>query len=51
MSHTPFIIATYSFALVLLSWCAVAPLLHGRRLRKDILSRIEYMDNNDASNS
>ena len=51
MSHTPFILAAYSFATVLLAWCALAPLFHGRRLKNDILSRIELMDKNDASNS
>ncbi|NNE05779.1 MAG: heme exporter protein CcmD [Xanthomonadales bacterium] len=36
MSHTPFIIASYLAAAVLLTWCAVTPLLRKRRLLRNI---------------
>jgi hypothetical protein len=51
MSHTPFILAAYSFATILLAWCALAPLLRGRKLRSDIVSRIEYTRKEDASDA
>jgi hypothetical protein len=51
MSHTPFILAAYSFATVLLAWCALAPLFLGRRLRSDIASRIEIMEKDNASDA
>jgi len=51
MNHAPFIIAAYSIAAVLLTWCALAPLFHGRKLKRTILNRIKHMENNDASNT
>jgi len=49
MSHTPFIVAAYSIALVLLSWCALTPVLKGRQLRRFIMSRsIVTEEENDA---
>jgi hypothetical protein len=51
MSHTPFILAAYSIAVVLLGWCAVAPLVKGRRLRRFILSRGNYEEQKDASDA
>jgi len=51
MSHTPFIVAAYSVALVLLGWCALAPIVKGRRLKRFILSRSNYGENNDASDA
>ena len=50
MDHTPFIIAAYSIAFVLLSWCAFAPLLKAKKLKRIILNRVKFMENNDASN-
>jgi len=51
MDHGPFILAAYSIAAVLLTWCGVAPLLHGRKLKRTILNRVKFMENNDASNT
>ena len=51
MSHTPFIVAAYSVAVVLLGWCAVAPVVKGRRLRRFILSRSNYGEENNASDA
>jgi hypothetical protein len=51
MSHTPFIIAAYSTALVLLAWCALAPILSGRKMKRFILSRSQLMEDNDASDA
>lgn len=36
MDHTPFIIGSYAAAAVILAWCALAPVLRMRSLRKDI---------------
>ena len=51
MSHTPFIVASYLIALVLLGWCALAPLARGSRLKRFILSRTTFTENEDASDS
>jgi heme exporter protein CcmD len=51
MPHGPFILAAYSIAVILLTWCAVTPLLHGRKLRRTILNRAKHMENDDASNA
>ena len=51
MSHTPFIVAAYLAALVLLGWCALAPLMRGRTLKRFILSRSHLMEDNDASDT
>jgi len=48
MDHGPFILAAYSIAAVLLCWCALVPVFHGRKLKRAILTRIEYMENKDA---
>jgi heme exporter protein CcmD len=49
MPHGPFILAAYSIAAVLLTWCAVAPLLHSRQLKRTILNRVKHMENDNAS--
>jgi len=36
MDHAPFIITAYTAATVLLGWCALAPWLRGRRLRREL---------------
>lgn len=36
MDHTPFIWGAYGFALVILTWCALAPVLRGRKLAQRI---------------
>jgi heme exporter protein CcmD len=32
MDHAPFILAAYAIAAVLLAWCALSPVLGGRKL-------------------
>jgi hypothetical protein len=51
MSHTPFIVASYLTALVLLGWCALAPVLRGRKLKRFILSRNRFTEKEDASDA
>lgn len=51
MSHTPFILAAYSFAVVLMAWCALAPVFQIRKLRNEILGRLETMEQTDASDT
>ena len=41
MSHTPFIIAAYSIATVVLLWCALAPLARKKTAIKDIRRLIQ----------
>jgi heme exporter protein CcmD len=48
MSHTPFIVAAYGVALVLLAWCALAPILRGRKMKRFILSRSNHTEDNHA---
>jgi heme exporter protein CcmD len=49
MDHAPFIIAAYSVAAVLLSWCAVAPLQAGRKLRNQLRRTYQSKDTDHAS--
>jgi len=51
MDHAPFIIAAYSVAAVLLGWCALAPLLGGRKLRDQLRRTYQSKDTDHASNS
>ena len=39
MDHTPFIVASYATAAVVLGWCAFMPLLRLRRLRAQLAAR------------
>ena len=48
MDHTPFIVAAYSIAAVLLTWCALVPVFKGRSLKRTILTRIEYTEDANA---
>ena len=43
MSHTPFIVASYAIGFVVLTWCAIYPLLRKKKIARDIrqLNRIE----------
>lgn len=50
MPHGPFILAAYSIAAVLMAWCALAPIFHGRKLKRTILNRVKHLENNDAPN-
>jgi heme exporter protein CcmD len=36
MDHGPFIIAAYAASALVLGWCALAPVLRGRRLRREL---------------
>lgn len=36
MDHTPFIIGSYAAAAVILGWCALAPMLRMRKIRREI---------------
>ena len=51
MPHAPFIIASYTIAAVLLAWCAIAPVLHARKLKKDILRRVKQGESKNAPNA
>ena len=50
MSHSPFIIAAYAVAAVLLAWCALIPVLQGRKLAKQLRQRLQRMEEIDAPN-
>ena len=39
MDHTPFIIGSYAAFAIVLTWCAVAPVLRMRRLRRTLSER------------
>lgn len=39
MDHTPFIVASYVATALVLGWCAVAPVLRMRRLRRELVER------------
>ncbi|NIM70653.1 MAG: heme exporter protein CcmD [Xanthomonadales bacterium] len=41
MSHTPFILAAYGVATLLLLWGALAPVLRARKLKSEIRARLE----------
>lgn len=51
MDHTPFILAAYAAASVVLVWCAVAPLLRARQLRKQWSAHRRSMDVKHASDT
>lgn len=50
MSHTPFIIASYTIAAVLLVWCALTPLLQGRKLASQLRKKLKITEDDHASN-
>jgi heme exporter protein CcmD len=39
MDHTPFIVGSYAAAAIVLTWCALSPVLRMRRIRKDLMER------------
>ncbi len=39
MDHTPFIVGSYVVFAVVLTWCAVAPVLRMRRVRRELSER------------
>ena len=51
MSHTPFIVGSYLIALVLLGWCALAPVMQGKKMKRFILSRHTITEDKDAPDS
>ena len=44
MSYTPFILASYLVATVVLLWAALAPVLHKRSLIRQLKARQAHMD-------
>ncbi len=36
MDHTPFIVGAYVTGALVFTWCAVAPVMRMRRLRRDL---------------
>lgn len=39
MDHTPFIVGSYAAFAIVLTWCAVTPVLRMRRLRRELAER------------
>jgi heme exporter protein CcmD len=39
MDHTPFIVGSYAAFAVVLTWCAFAPVLRMRKLRRELEER------------
>ncbi len=48
--HAPFIIAAYAVAAVLLAWCALVPVIQGRKLAKQLRLKFQRMEETDAPN-
>lgn len=51
MSHTPFIIASYGIAAVLLTWCALVPLFQAKKLASQLRKKFKLTEEDHASNS
>ena len=51
MSHAPFILAAYSIGAVVLSWCALAPLVRKKSVFRDIRRLIQIEDRSRDSDS
>jgi heme exporter protein CcmD len=49
MSHTPFIIAAYAITTALLVWCALTPLVQGKKLKQIITRQSLAKGEDDAS--
>ena len=39
MDHTPFIVGAYAACAVVLTWCALSPVLRMRRVRRELAER------------
>ena len=39
MDHTPFIVGAYGAAIIILAWCALAPIARTRRLKNALRAR------------
>lgn len=51
MAHEPFIIAAYAAAGALLAWCALVPVLRGRRLRRELRAVLAVHGGSHASDT
>ena len=51
MSHTPFIVGAYAIGFIVLSWCAIAPLLRKKSITKDIRRLIQIEERSRDSNT
>ncbi|MEJ2533979.1 MAG: heme exporter protein CcmD [Gammaproteobacteria bacterium] len=51
MDHAPFILAAYAAASVVLAWCAIAPLLRVRQLKKQWSAHQRSMEAKHAPDS
>jgi len=51
MSHAPFIWAAYLIGVVVLLWCAVAPLVKRRSITRDIRRLIQIEERSVDSNT
>lgn len=49
MNHLPFIVGSYAAGLVILVWCALAPVLRGRRLTRALQARENIPEEEHAS--
>ena len=49
MDHTPFILGSYAAFAVVLSWCALTPILRMRRVRRELSERLRRQAAAEAS--
>ena len=50
MSHTPFIFGAYAIGVVVLLWCAVAPVIRKKAVLRDIRRIIQVEDRSRDAN-
>ena len=48
MDHTPFIVASYVFAFIILGWTAIVPVIRGRRFRDHWRARERALESRHA---
>ena len=41
MSHTPFILGSYAIAVLVLGWCALAPVVRAKTLKRQLCEKIQ----------
>lgn len=51
MDHQPFILAAYLATTLVLGWCALAPVLRGRRLRRELKAAQAVHGDQNASDT
>ena len=51
MSHTPFILGAYAAGILVLAWCALAPVVRTRRLVRALRARNSAAGGSDASDT